>query len=140
MAYIWPVVLVVTANAVYHVCAKSVPESMNPFASLAVSYTLGAMLSAGLYLIMHRGEGFWREVGKINWASIVMGLAVVGMEVGSICTYRAGWQMSKASTVQSAVLAAVLLGVGALFFHETITLRKVAGLVVCLIGLIIINH
>lgn len=48
--------------------------------------------------------------------------------------------MSKASTVQSAVLAAVLLGVGALFFHETITLRKVAGLVVCLIGLIIINH
>lgn len=32
--YIWPLLLVVLSNTFYQICAKSVPEKMNPFASL----------------------------------------------------------------------------------------------------------
>lgn len=32
-SYIWPLVLVVLSNTVYQVCAKEVPDKMNPFAS-----------------------------------------------------------------------------------------------------------
>ena len=27
MAYFWPLILVVASNTVYHICAKSLPES-----------------------------------------------------------------------------------------------------------------
>ena len=37
MSYIWPLILVVASNTVYHICAKSLPESVDPLASLTVS-------------------------------------------------------------------------------------------------------
>lgn len=140
MAYIWTIALVIVSNVVYHICAKSVPESADPFAALCVTYTVAALTSAGLFLLLRRGENFWHSLGKLNWASVVLGLAVVCMEVGYIYAYRAGWQVSKAATVQSAIVAAILLVVGALCFHEVITLRKLVGLAICLVGLVILNQ
>lgn len=32
--YVWPIALVVLSNVVYQICAKSVLDGMNPFASL----------------------------------------------------------------------------------------------------------
>lgn len=51
--YIWPLALVVVSNVFYQICAKSVPESMNPLASLTITYAVGAVLSLSciLYLI-----------------------------------------------------------------------------------------
>ncbi len=43
-SYIWPIALVVISNTLYQVCAKSVPEGMNPLASLTVTYLVGAVL------------------------------------------------------------------------------------------------
>lgn len=48
LSYIWPIGLVVISNAVYQICTKSVPEGMNPFASLTVTYLVGA--AALMYL------------------------------------------------------------------------------------------
>lgn len=40
-SYIWPIGLVVLSNVIYHVCAKSTPETMHPLASLTVTYAMG---------------------------------------------------------------------------------------------------
>ena len=40
-----------------------------------------------------------QEIGKTNWAPVVMGLSVVGLELGYILIYRAGWKVSVASLV-----------------------------------------
>ena len=32
--YIWPVLLVVGANTFYHICSKSTPDNVQPFATL----------------------------------------------------------------------------------------------------------
>ena len=45
-AYIWPIALVVASNVVYQICAKSIPGDLNPFASLTVTYLVGAAASA----------------------------------------------------------------------------------------------
>ena len=45
LAYIWPIALVVLSNTLYQICAKSVPEGMNPLASLTVTYFIGAVIS-----------------------------------------------------------------------------------------------
>lgn len=139
MNYIWPIALVVLANTVYQVCAKSVPDTMNPLASLTITYAVGAVFSLALYLLLNRGGNLLREYSRVNWAPFVLGIAIVGLEVGFIYAYKAGWTVSTASIVQSAFLAVALIVVGFLLYREAITWNKVVGIVICLIGLVFIN-
>ena len=50
--YVWPVLLVVLSNTVYQICTKGVPENMNPFASLIITYLVGATVAFILFLIL----------------------------------------------------------------------------------------
>jgi uncharacterized membrane protein len=139
LSYIWPIALVVLSNTLYQVCAKSVPEGMNPLASLTVTYLVGAAVSCALYFILNRNANLLREIRLTNWAPIVLGVVIVGLEVGFIYAFRAGWQISMAQIVSSAVLAVILIFVGSLLYHEAITWNKIVGIIVCLAGLVLIN-
>ena len=139
LAYIWPIALVVLSNVVYQICAKSVPEGMNPFASLTVTYLVGAAASAILYFVLNRGGNLIREYGKLNWAPFVLGIVIVGLEAGWLYAYKAGWQVSVGFIVQSAFLAVALIFVGYLLYREALTWNKLVGVGVCLAGLVIIN-
>ena len=139
-SYIWPIALVVVSNIVYQICAKSVPESMNPFASLTVTYLVGAAASAILFFLLGHGGSLVKEYGKMNWAPFVLGIVIVGLEAGWLFAYKAGWQVSTGFIVQSSFLAAALLLVGYFLYHEALTWNKAAGVVICLIGLVFINY
>ena len=139
IAYVWPIALVVLSNVFYQICTKSVPEGINPLASLTVTYLIGAAASGVLYYVLNRGGNLLREYSRINWAPIVLGIVIVGLEVGWIYAYKAGWQVSTGFIVQSAFLAVVLVFVGCLLYHEALTWNKLVGVGVCLVGLAIIN-
>ena len=109
LSYLWPIALIVFSNTLYQVCAKSVPEGMNPFASLTVTYLVGALLSGILYFALGNGGNLLNEYSKMNWAPVVLGLVIVGLEAGYIFAFKAGWQVSTAQVVQAALLAGVLL-------------------------------
>lgn len=133
--YVWPLGLVVISNVFYQVCAKSAPEKMNPFASLTVTYTVGAVIYLILYYALNRDANILHEYGKLNFAPFVLGVTIVGLEVGYIYAYKAGWPVSTAQIVQAAALAVILIFVGFIFYKEKITWNKIAGIVVCLAGL-----
>lgn len=139
LPYIWPIALIVLSNTLYQICAKSVPEGINPFASLTVTYLVGAIISSILFYASGNHTGLLKEYGKLNWASFVLGMVIVGLEAGYIFAFKAGWQVSTAQVVQAAILAGVLLFVGRLLYHETLTWNKILGIVICLIGLMFIN-
>ena len=139
-AYIWPIALVVLSNVVYQICAKSVPEGINPFASLTVTYLVGAAASAVLFFVLGSGGNLLKEYGKLNWAPVVLGIVIVGLEAGWIYAYKAGWQVSTGFIVQSSFLAAVLLLVGYFLYREALTWNKLVGVAICLIGLVFINY
>ena len=138
-AYIWPVALVVFSNTVYQIAAKQMPEKIDPLASLTVTYLVGAAASLVFYFIINRNADLMREYGELNWAPFALGIAVVGLEVGMIYAYKAGWAVSMLSVTQSTILAIVLIFVGALAFGETITWNKILGVFVCMGGLALIN-
>ncbi len=138
-SYVWPIALVILSNTLYQICTKSVPEGMNPLASLTATYLIGTAVSCALYYLLNRNANLFREFRLLNWAPIVMGVVIVGLEVGFIYAFRAGWQISVAQVVSSAVLAVILIFVGYLFYHEAITWNKIAGIIVCLAGLVLIN-
>lgn len=137
--YIRPILLVIISNVFYHICAKELSPDMNPLASLTVTYAVGAAASFILYIITNKGCSLITEMSHLNWAPLVLGLVIVGLEAGYIYAYKAGWQVSVAATVQSCVLAIILLAVGALFYKEKLTWNKAVGTAVCMIGLGIIN-
>ncbi len=139
LSYAWPIALLVLSNTLYQICAKSVPKEMNPLASLTVTYLVGAAASGALYYALNRDGNLIREYGRMNWATVVLGVVIVGLEVGWICAYKAGWQISTGFIVQSAFLAVTLILVGYLLYHEALTWNKLVGVGICLIGLFFIN-
>ncbi|MPN18528.1 hypothetical protein SDC9_165888 [bioreactor metagenome] len=80
-----------------------------------------------------------QEYHNLNWSSFALGLAVVGLEAGSIYMYKAGWNVSSGQLVYSIILAMCLILVGVFAYHESISTTKIIGILVCLIGLYLIN-
>ena len=139
-SYIWPIALVVLANTFYQISAKSVPDKIDPLASVTVTYIVGAIASATLYFLLNRNADIMREFHNLNWAPFVMRPTVVGLEAGMIYAYKAGWPVNAASVTQSTILAIGLVFVGYVLFKEPITWNKVAGIAVCLAGLALMNY
>ena len=137
---IWPIALVVLSNTLYQICSKSIPAEINPLAALVVTYLVGAAAAAILYFVLSKGGNIMKEFSHLNWATVVLGVVIVGLEVGWIFAYRAGWEVSTAFIVHSAILAAVLVAVGFALYQEPITVSKVIGIVICLVGLYFINR
>lgn len=136
---IWPIGLVVVANTFYNICAKATPAEANPFLSLMVTYLMGAAVCLLIFAFSKAKGGFGTELGKLNWTAIVLGIVIVGLEVGYIFIYRAGWQVSNASVTANICLACVLLLIGTLVYRETFTLKKLIGLAVCGAGLWLVS-
>lgn len=138
--FIWPMALIVLSNTVYQICSKSIPADVHPLASVAMTYMVGAAAATVLYLVLSKGGNIIKEFSHLNWASYVLGLVVIGLEVGFLFAYRAGWQVNTAATVQGAFLAISLIIVGYVLFKEPVSASKLIGVAFCLLGLFFINR
>lgn len=135
----WPVFLIVLSNVFYHICSKSTPSKLDPFASLTVTYLIGAAVSALAFFLFNPKENLFAQYKNLNRTSFVLGIAIVGLEAGSIYMYKAGWNISTGQIVCSSLLTVCLLAVGRILYHESVSITKVAGLLICLVGLFLIN-
>ena len=140
LSLLWPVVMIVAANTVYNICTKSTPANINAFASLALTYLVAGAASLALFFCTRQQEQLAAELGKANWTSVVLGLAVVALEFGYIAAFRAGWHVSVCSIVANISLACVLLAVGTLLYKESVSLQQLAGVAVCALGLYLISR
>lgn len=136
---LWPILLIILSNTIYNVCTKSTPSNVNAFGALMITYIVAAFLTAIIFVFLVKPENVAFELTKINWTSVVLGMAIVGLELAYIFAYRAGWKVSSASLVANIGLAIVLIFVGALLYGENISLKQVLGIFVCCGGLFLIN-
>ncbi len=139
LSMIWPIALIVLSNIFYNICSKETPAEINPFASLTITYIIGAVFSAILYFTLNKGGNLIHEYRNISWSSFILGLAVVGLEAGSIYMYKAGWNVSSGQIVYSIILAICLILIGIIAYHESISITKIVGILVCMIGLFLIS-
>ena len=135
----WPILLIVFSNIFYHICTKSTPNELNPLASLLPTYGIGGIFALIIYYITEPNANLLQECAHLNWAPFVLGISIVGLEVGNIYMYKAGWNVNTGFIVQSALLAIALLLVGYFIYQEEITFNKALGMLICLIGLYFIN-
>lgn len=137
---IWPLMLIVGSNCLYNISTKSMPENANPFGALTVTYVTSALISAVVFLGGTGPAKAVTELSHVHWTSFALGLSIIGLETGYVFLYRAGWKISSGSLTANICLAIVLLFVGLLLFKETISPRQFVGVVVCGIGLFLINR
>ena len=133
-----PIMLAVIANVFYHVASKSIPVEQNAFMGLVVNYAT-ALLASALMFWLTPHEKILVEAARTNWACILMGLSITGVEVGFVMIYRAGGELSTASLIVSILIALAMLAVGGIFYGEQITLRKIFGAVLCMAGVIVLS-
>lgn len=135
---LWPMIVVVVANTLYNIFAKSTPDNVNAFLTLFVTYAFAAAVSFSVFLITKK-TAMSDEISRVNWTALAFGASIVMLEVGYIFIYRAGWKVSTASLVANISLACVLLFVGYFLYREVLTPRQLIGIAVCISGLLLIT-
>ncbi len=147
MAFYFPILLIIASNVLYHICAKSVPLQMNPMVSLMITYLVAGSLTLFMFFMMPQiftmdkklEISLLGQIKQANWAPFVLGFVIVGLELGNILMYRAGWNISLGSLVSNISLAVILLALGVLLYKESISTSQVFGIGLCIVGLIFIN-
>jgi drug/metabolite transporter (DMT)-like permease len=129
-----PLLLTVGATTLYHVAQKSVSPQVNPMLSVTVNYVTALIVSL-LILPFYPGNSLRGSWKNLNWASVTVGVAIVGIELGFVVAYRAGWRISVASLIANVSTALLLVGIGLLFFREHLSGRNAAGIILCIAGL-----
>jgi drug/metabolite transporter (DMT)-like permease len=135
--------LIVVSVVSYNIAQKFLPAQLNPFAMLTIVYLLAGVVCF-LFALFSNGKP---EIGAIssafrgtNWTIWLLAFAVVGIEVGYVFAFRAGWKASLLSiTVQATALMA-LAPIGVWFFREKLSTINWFGLALCLVGLVLVTQ
>lgn len=135
----WPLLLVVLSGVGYQVGLKEVSGIGDPMISLMVTYLAASAVSFVIYFFQSLGkESFFRGVFSVNVSAMGLGLAIVGIEVGTLFMYRAGWAVNVAFVVANSLIVAALMVTGFLLYKEKLTLRQLIGVGISLAGILCI--
>lgn len=137
--YYYAIALTIVSNVVYHVVQRVTPEKVPPLITLGVTYATSTVLCLLLSPFFSRPESWLGAIKKVNWTSFALGLAILGLELGFLLAYRAGWTVSTSALVSNVVVAILLLPVGVLLFKEQLKSINMLGILVCLVGLVMVN-
>ena len=131
--------LAIGASALYHITTKSTPANVNFAISLLVTYGIAFIATLFTFFFFPVQDGLTAELKKLNWASIGLAIAIVGIEFGFLLTYRAGWNLGIAAVLVNVVASLILVPVAIVIFKDKISWVNVLGIFVCLAGLVMLN-
>ena len=137
--FYFSITLAIASSALYHFVAKSTPSNVNFTISLLVTYVVAFIITLIGFFFFPITGGIKVELAKLNWASIGLAVAVVGIEFGFLLVYRSGWNLGIAAVLVNVVASLILLPVAIFLFKDKISWINIAGILVCFIGLIMLN-
>jgi multidrug transporter EmrE-like cation transporter len=137
--FYFSITLAIFSSALYHFTAKSTPSNVNFTVSLLVTYAVAFGIVLLTFIFFPIENGLAAEFKRLNWASIGLAIAVVGIEFGFLLTYRSGWNLGIAAVLVNVVASLILVPVAIFYFKDDISWVNIAGILVCLIGLVMLN-
>jgi multidrug transporter EmrE-like cation transporter len=137
--FYFSIILAICSSALYHFTAKSTPSNVNFTVSLLVTYAVAFVVTLLGFFFFPATNGITAELKQLNWASIGLAIAIVGIEFGFLLTYRAGWNLGIAAVLVNVVASLILIPVAIFFFKDKISWVNILGILVCLAGLVMLN-
>lgn len=129
----------IAGAAAYHIVIKLTPVGANPYLSLAVTYAVVTAVFAVGYVALPGSAAPREAFGQLNWTALVLGAVIVFLDLAFLMLYRGGFDVSLGQITTQSATALVLLVVGVAFFHEKLSMINVAGILLCIVGLWLIN-
>jgi hypothetical protein len=141
MRFFWfSAILVIGSNVVYHICQKSIPPSAHVIVSILITFLIAILASALFLIIFPPEESLISAVKKVGWASVVRGLAIIGIEIGYLLLYRSGWHISLGPVFCNTVVFLFLIPVGLILFKEKMIPSNILGVVLAITGIYLITR
>ena len=137
--FYFSIILAICSSALYHFTAKSTPGNVNFTVSLLVTYGVAFIVTLFTFFFFPIHNGLTAELKKLNWASLGLAIAIVGIEFGFLLTYRSGWNLGIAAVLTNVVASLILLPAAIFVFKDKISWVNIAGIFVCLTGLMMLN-
>ncbi len=137
--FYFSIALTILSSALYHFSQKQIPAGVHPIVSVIVTYAVSLVICLGLLYFDWPREGVLQAVKQLNWASYVLALSLIGLEVGFLLAYRAGWNIGLAAVLVNVVASLILIPIALLVFRDKLSWINIAGVLVCLIGLVMLN-
>jgi drug/metabolite transporter (DMT)-like permease len=137
--FYFSITLAIASSALYHFVAKSTPSNVNFTVSLLVTYAVAFVVTLIGFVFFPAKNGVIAELKQLNWASLGLAIAIVGIEFGFLLTYRAGWNLGIAAVLVNVVASLILVPVAIFFFKDKISWVNILGILVCLAGLVMLN-
>lgn len=134
------IALTIVSNVLYHVFQKLTPTNVNPMVALAATYLTATVVCLILLPFFPSTSNLLDSLHQLNWASFALAFAIIGLELGFLLAYRAGWNISQGPIVSNVAVALVLVPVGLLLFKERLSLLNLIGIAVCVAGLVMVNQ
>ena len=130
--YFITILVAVAGSVTYHLSLKHLPATLNPFFSLVVIYAIALLISLAGMALYPTGS---RSLSQLNWSVLGASLGIIGIEVGFLLAYRAGWSMGYTALSTNVLTTLMLLPLGYLLYREQPTVERLAGLLLCSGGL-----
>ena len=137
--FYFSITLAILSSAFYHFVAKSTPSNVNFTVSLLVTYAVAFVVTLLGFFFFPAKNGVMTEIKQLNWASIGLAIAVVGIEFGFLLVYRSGWNLGIAAVLVNVVASLILVPVAIWVFKDKISWVNIMGILVCLAGLVMLN-
>ncbi|WP_298025327.1 EamA family transporter [uncultured Dialister sp.] len=139
MKFWWPIGLIVFCSTAYQVGVKEISTGIHPLTALVLTYLSASFASFILYFFLApTGENRKKEIFSWNPSALGLGFSIVGIELGVVYMYRAGWTVQTSFILTNSLIVAALMAAGALFYKEKLKLRQLAGVVLTLAGIVCI--
>lgn len=137
--FYFSITLAIASSTVYHFTARSIPSNVNFTVSLLVTYMVAFVVTLLGFFFLPAKQGVIAEIKQLNWASLALAIAIVGVEFGFLLTYRAGWHLGVAAVLVNVAASLILVPVAIFFFKDKISWINILGILVCLAGLVMLN-
>lgn len=135
--FYWSMAMTIVANLGYSLCLKNTAPQANPLAALMVTYSIALLGCLAVYPLLSQGNGLVHEFKQLNYWSLLLGGVVVGLEVGFIYVFRAGWPVAYATLFSNTAVAALLIPIGYFFFTERLNALNYLGVALAVAGLVL---
>lgn len=140
MHFIWlSAGLIVVSNVAYHVCQKSIPPGVDPVGSVIITYIVATVVSLGILPAFSSGSNAFLVARNLSWANVLLGISIIGIEIGYLLLYRSGWNVSVGQVFCNTLVALLLIPIGVFLFKEKLIVANYVGIILAMLGIYLIT-
>jgi drug/metabolite transporter (DMT)-like permease len=132
--------IAIIGQVLYHLAQKLIAPNANPILATLVFYTLASLMCGPLLFLFPINGSLRDALSEMNWAVLGVALAIVLIEIGFLLIYRVGGALSTSFVITASVTTALMALIGVGLLKENFSLTKLAGVALCLGGIVLITR